>query len=662
MVFFAIHGILYGTMNSTILHSDEAYQNAFRRLNARQKEAVTTIEGPVMVLAGPGTGKTQILALRIAHILMTTDATPEEILALTFTDAGVAAMRERLRTYVGPLAYRIAIHTFHSFSERLIRSYPDSYARVIGGRRIDDIEKIRMVEDILSSNSFSYIRPIGKPTFYVPHIMRAIGVMKQEYVTPDGLRTIIAEQETQLAKTDRLHEKGAHKGKVRSEYQKLEKHIAKNKELLQVYVAYMSLLKKQGLYDYDDMIIETVAALSSDESMLRDLQEQYQYIHADEHQDGNGSQNKILELLASYHASPNIFVVGDEKQAIYRFQGASLENFLNFEDVFVGTKVVSLTDNYRSGQQILDAAYSLMKTDDEFLAKLRTPLTAVGVEAATVARASFEHQGIEDVWVGDAIESLLEEGTAATEIAVIVRTNREVDQIATHLRKREIAVSASAESDILGHPLLEQIRQLIRAVIEMRSEEGLFAVLQAPYWDISRTDVVRILSHRSHTQTLQESIGDASYLTSCGVSDIKNVLRVHALLEEARQRQVSEAPHRVLEHLLVESGFLTYVMDHDPHEGGRVIRRLYDEIERLVTENGASDLQAVLTTIDTHIAYMVPLNAPYVVTTQDAVQVMTAHKSKGLEFSHVFIPHLTDRSWGATRHARVLFVADYKTI
>jgi DNA helicase-2/ATP-dependent DNA helicase PcrA len=237
-----------------------------------------------------------------------------------------------------------------------------------------------LLESILDNPEIKLLRPMGNPQYYVPHILRIIGQLKQEYITADAFADIIAQQETELQGIEQIHEKGAHKGKVRGEYSKKEKSVNRNHELLLVYRQYEALLSEQKLYDFDDMIVETIKALTTDENMLRDSQEQYQYILADEHQDVNGSQNKILELLAAFHDSPNIFAVGDEKQAIYRFQGASLENFLYFTQQFPGTKVISLTSNYRSGQPILDAAHSLVEVaEDGPLKDLRVPLEAKAV-------------------------------------------------------------------------------------------------------------------------------------------------------------------------------------------------------------------------------------------------------------------------------------------
>ncbi|MEY3783877.1 MAG: hypothetical protein RLZZ230_199 [Candidatus Parcubacteria bacterium] len=627
-----------------------AFNEAYSLLNAAQKSAVDTIEGPVMVVAGPGTGKTQVLTLRIANLLLQTDTKPDGILALTFTESGAKAMRERLRKYIGAAAYQVPIFTFHGFAQMLIAQYPDAYERVIGGRPAGDLEKIFIIESIVNDGQIKLLRPMGDPSYYVTHIQRIIGQLKQEYITPDKFASVINQQETLLRDVEQFHTKGAHKGKVRGEYTKLEKTIGKNYELMYVYRRYEAMLSEQSLYDFEDMIVETVQALEKNEDMLRDLQERYLYILADEHQDVNGAQNKILELLASFHDSPNIFAVGDEKQAIYRFQGASLENFLYFTEKFKGTTVISLTENYRSGQVILDAAHSLVAVEDGPLKALRVPLTAEAVTESILTRRTFSHQAVEDEWLVQAVQAEVERGIPADEIAVIVRTNREVEVFAGLLRKVGLAVTASADGDILRHPVTQAVRSLIDAVIIDKSEGALFTVLHGAYWGITTDDLLRVLAARSFHQTLAALLSDEVALLAAGVTEPKKFKHVHEVFVEARAREVHEAPHRVLEYVLQASGFLNHLMTFDPLEGTRVIRRLYDEIEELVLRDGVGSLYEVSEIFKTRLAYRLSLNAPYISTGTKAVQVMTAHKSKGLEFETVFIPHLTDNGWsGSTK-------------
>ncbi len=627
------------------------FEEAYGRLNVEQKKAVDTIEGPVMVIAGPGTGKTQILTLRIANILKKTDMQPENILALTFTESGARAMRERLAQYIGAPAYRVHIHTFHEFAGMCIRMYPDAYGRVVGGRPISDLEKISLLESILDTPTVASLRPRGNPQFYIRPIISALSLMKREWITPDHFGTIIEEQQKILDATPKIHEKGAHKGKVRSEYIDREKIVSKNRELLFVYRAYEAALQEKRYVDYDDMIFETVKALEHDENMLRSLQEQYQYILADEHQDVNGSQNKILELLASFHERPNIFVVGDEKQSIYRFQGASLENFLYFEEKFPHTTTIALTENYRSAQGILDLSHELITVETGPASELRIPLHAARGEIARIDAWGFGHEAVEHEYIVSSIQSLIEDNVPKEEIAVIVRTNREVDELSALLRKKGISAESSSDSDILTHPLTTSIRTLLRAVVNAHDERALFEVLHSGYVGLTPDDLVRIFGARSFLLPLAQIVGSAASLEKIGVVKIDTVLKIVNVLTEARNRMDLEAPHRIFEYIIRESGLLDHAIACDPYEGGRVIRRLYDEVEEMVRHEKVVTLRDIEMMFTLCTEHTIPLNAPYIHTGTSAVQVMTAHKAKGLEFLHVFIPHLIDQKWGGKRHA-----------
>lgn len=625
--------------------SSVAYDQAYKSLNTAQKAAVDTIEGPVMVIAGPGTGKTQILTLRIANILLKTDVQPNNILALTFTESGAKAMRERLLRYIGAAAYRVEISTFHSFSQKLIAQYPDAYPNVIGGQPATDIDRIAIIEAILEDKAVSTLRPAGNPEYYVKPLMSTISDLKRENITPADLAQLIVEQESALKEIEQFHEKGAHKGKERGEYKDAQKSIDKNQALLHVYRLYEASMRDQKLYDFDDMILQTVAALESSEDMLRDLQEQYQYLLADEHQDVNGAQNRILELLASYHEQPNIFVVGDEKQAIFRFQGASLQNFLHFESLFKGTEVISLTENYRSGQTILDVGQSLIAVEEGPLQKLRIPLHAAAVKNAAVTSRAFSHQAIEDDWLVEEIKEQIQSGVVPEEIAVLVRSNREVEDIANALRKAGVSATASAESDILYHPVTQSIEQLLQAVTGS-GQSALFAVLHGPYWGIAMSDLTKMCAGQNYKRTLTDIIHSPELMAELGVVDSAPVTALTHVLDTARTRAVSESPHETLAFLLTESGFKDHVLKHDPYQASRIIRRLYDEIEELVKRDKKTTLAQVLAVFAQRRAYNLPLKAPFVGTEAHAVQVMTAHKSKGLEFEVVFAPHLVDNAWG----------------
>ena len=421
-----------------------------------------------------------------------------------------------------------------------------------------------------------------------------------------------------------------------------------------MYRSYESVLRTDKLYDFDDMIIKTVEALSNNEDILRDVQEQFQYVLADEHQDVNGSQNKILEQIVSFHDQPNLFVVGDEKQAIYRFQGASLDNFLYFESTFGKTKTISLTDNYRSGQSVLNAAHDLIKTDDPALSPLRVELAAKAVNKSAVELCEFAHQAVEDSYVIDSISQDIASGVSPNEIAVILRTNREVEAVAVELRKRGIAAAPSADSDVLDHPVTTRICQLIDAVAKPTDAAVLYRLIHEPYWNIALDDLVRLLGSASKATPLPVLIRSEKLLKEVGIDDIEKVLAIGSLIDQTGKESVTNPPHRLLESLLSESGFSSHVLTKDPHDGARIVRRVFDEVESMVRRGEVESITDVADQLALHREYGIALNAPFIPFTDEAVQVMTAHKSKGLEFEVVYVPHLSDRTWGAKK-GRELF-------
>lgn len=644
----------------TLEDGREEFLKAYSKLNSAQKEAVDSIEGPVIVVAGPGTGKTQILTLRIANILIKTDVTPENILALTFTESGARAMRERLRFFIGSDAYRVRIQTFHGFAGELIRSYPDAYPKIVGGKPISVIEKVEVLEQILASEEIKLLRPAGNPGFYLKPIISVLSTLKQEYISPDQLAAKISIQENELATLPKFHEKGAHKGKVRGEYHKKEQSIDKNKELLKVYRLYQANLQERQLYDFEDMISESVRALSENIDMLRDLQETFQYLLADEHQDVNGAQNNLLELLADFHEAPNLFVVGDEKQAIYRFQGASVENFLYFEKKYPNTKVISLIDNYRSAQEILDLSHSLIEIDSGPVSELRIPLVSCTETSAEISNRHFTHRAVENEWLANSIKQQLKQGVPASEVAVIVRNNYEVESLSQYLRKYQLTVSSSAEGDVLRHPVANSFIDLIKVAADRTDEESLFKLLHAPYWGISTNDLFKLLRGRGYWLSLSELINDEEKLQSLGLDNQEVVSKVAGLLREVNDLTTSKALPFVVEYLLRESGLLNHLLKGDKLESVRVVRRLYDEVD-LLWQQGITSLHSLSKQLRKYQELGLALNAPFLTTSSEAVQVMTAHKSKGLEFEFVYLPHLVDQVWGV-KNTRQYFKIDFGSI
>ena len=427
--------------------STSDFKKYYDQLNPEQKSAVDAIEGPVMVIAGPGTGKTQILTLRIANILAKTDTPAEAILAVTFTEAGVIAMRKRLADIIGSQAYEVTITTFHGFAHSIIQKYPEDFPRIIGSANITEADQVRIMEEVIEeTKGLKILRPFGDRFHYLSDVLHAIQTLKREGIDVDRLSSIVdSESKTFTSRDDLFHLKGAHKGKMKGEHKDLEKQIEKNRELAMLYETYQDALTEQKLYDFDDMIMEVLSALMTNEELQMMLQEQYQYILVDEHQDTNNAQNRILELLMSYHDNPNLFIVGDEKQAIFRFQGASLENFHYFKNKFPEAKLITLTRNYRSTQTVLDVART------NLIAKAGHPDAPIKILEAATSDSEL-YMIIHD------IAQKIKSGTEASEIAVLYRTNRDALPLARMCEKLGVPYHIESDLDILAD---HDIRKLV---------------------------------------------------------------------------------------------------------------------------------------------------------------------------------------------------------
>ncbi len=635
--------------------STEIFDALYEKLNAEQKKAVDAIEGPVTVIAGPGTGKTHILTLRIANILRQTDTTPDGILALTFTESAVYSVRRRLVEIIGPSAYRVNIHTFHGFCNEVIRKYPEAFDRIIGSSNISEIDQIKIMEKLVRETTLLALKPFGDPLYYVRPSLKSIRDLKREDYAPADLLKFITEQEQEFESIEDLyHDSGRYKGKMKGKYADVEKKIERNKELLVLYEKYEATLKEQRLYDYEDMILETVRALEKNEDLLLRLEEQYLYILADEHQDANRAQNRLLELLSSFHENPNLFVVGDGKQAIFRFQGASLDNFLYFKKRYHSALVVNLRENYRSSQYILDGAHSLISKSAGFDETMGIALSSSRKEAGDrYGVYSFKNEEEEYRFIAESITEKLAGGKDPREIAVLYRNNGDVFPLIDVFERRGIPYAIFSDQDILGDEDIAKIVLLMRVVLDLLNAELLAEVLFIDFWNLPLLDVYRVLNIRSQTKKiLFECLGSPHLLSRAGVPEtsLTALLDLHRKLASWSALARNKSAPDAAEILIRESGFLASIL-----RGEGSVERLhkvdvfFKEIKMLAANNPGAKLADFIQTINLYVNYKIPMNARGGGTFIHGVQLMTAHRSKGLEFEIVYIIGAVDGHWGNQR-------------
>lgn len=632
----------------TSLEFDKLYKN----LNKAQKEAVDTIEGPVMVIAGPGTGKTQILTLRIANILLKTDTAPENILALTFTESGVLSMRKRLSSVIGTRAYRVSLQTFHGFANDIIQNNPEEFPHIIGSRSITDIEQIKIIETIINGEEFAFLKPFGDPFYFVKPILSSLNDLKREGIDTEVFKTLIHKAKSEFKDVpDLYHEKGAHKGKMKGVYKDLEKQISKNEELSRVYDLYEVELRKAKLYDYNDMIMEVLRALQTKEDLLLRLQEMHQYILVDEHQDTNNAQNKILELLASHFAPrPNLFVVGDEKQAIFRFQGASLENFLYFKEIYPETKLVRLTENYRSTQSILDSAHSMLPSDSILKSQGKTAHKPLSLYAFT--KKEHEYYGI-----SRDIKGLLAEGVLPHEIAVLYRDNKDAEGISAYFKKNNIPFQIESEENIFSHPAVHKLLVVAQAVNTYGDDRKLANYLHLPLFGIVPLDIYKLIKVASQKRkySLYDVASSEKLIKDIPLERTDSI--VHAMAHLSNFVTVAHDKSLVdfFESVFRESGLLHFLLSQsDAREGLDALDGFFEEVREYVRanpKNGLPDFLSHLEMLEIHNIVPKKKNKGG---KEGFVRLMTAHKSKGLEFEYVFIIHVHDGKWGNKRKVEVL--------
>lgn len=627
--------------------SQEAFDRAYQTLNDAQREAVDAIEGPVLVVAGPGTGKTQVLTLRAANILRLTDVEPENILALTFTEHAAANMRKRLMPIIGSAAYRLSVHTFHGFCNDAIRTVPDAFPTIIGSSPITDSDSIRVVRDIFDRGKYEVLKPLGDPFFYVRAVVSAINDLKREAVSEEAFGALATHEATVLQNaTDTHHKKGPHAGKVKAAHLTHIKRVAKTAELVALYREYQATLRRQHQYDFNDMIVETLRALQENEELLRSLQERYQYIMVDEHQDTNRAQNAIVERIASFHERPNIFAVGDEKQAIFRFQGASVANFRSFTEQYPGTRTIILTKNYRSDIPVLVAAYTLIPSAHALEA------TRMVSNKSGVRIVPCESTNAERAWVASDVRRVIDGGVAPHEIAILYRDNRNAFPIARALEREGVPYVIESDDDALADPDVQKLRSLLMAIANGGADEYMVSALHADFLGIGAFDVYKVMAYAR-----KEKILILDVLRRGGGSGPYRVDDAHALSRVAGQllvwirRSMHEPLLPFIEAVLRESGFIEKVVQ----ESGAVeklaaVTAFFNVAKTFVEANRKGTLHDFLQHLDILVEQGVFVRRAHTFTSvHGRVRLMTAHRAKGLEFDAVYIAHATDSVWGNRR-------------
>ena len=656
---------------------DTVFQNGYKELNDRQKEAVSSIEGPVIVVAGPGTGKTQILALRVGNILRSTDAAPENVLCLTYTEAGTIAMRRRLLQFIGPDAYRVPIYTFHAFCNSVIQENPAYFNSYRELRQADDLEVRMLLKSMLDELPIDHpLRRLSGGIYYdVRNLESLFADMKKE----DWNGQQIGEWCDKAIEDNKSNPKYIYKrktkdkmpGDLKNEYFQEVERLEKTKAAAGMFARFNELMTQRGWYDYNDMILWVLRAFQKDRELLADYQERYQYFLVDEYQDTNGSQNELVDLLADFWERPNIFVVGDDDQAIYRFQGANIGNIRHFIEKYAPRRIV-LTDNYRSSQRILDAAAALIEHNEERLTRVDTEivkdLRAKNPEVAALPDRPriIEYQGAHEEAVGTLglIEAYHRKGIPMNQIAVIYRKHTQVEELVRVMEQRGIALNLKKKVDILQLPLIHQLCQLIEYLAEeydepFSGERRLFEIMHYPYFGIPSLDIARLSIWRKSEMRrirekenryeeihLRELISDEEVLRRAGIKDSSPFLRFHENIDRWIREQ-HEYTIQVLFEKILQYGNIYQHIFRQPDKFWllQVVKTFFDFIKDQTAKRPELSLRDLLSLLDNMKSEKIALPFQRVIQSAEGVNFMTVHASKGLEFAVVIMLGCTQKMW-----------------
>jgi DNA helicase-2/ATP-dependent DNA helicase PcrA len=617
-----------------------------KELNFSQRKAVEHDKGPLLIIAGAGTGKTKVITHRIAHLITSKRARPDEILAVTFTEKAANEMEERVDRLI-PYSYSfVEISTFNSFGERVLRNYGHELGYPPDFRLLNDVEQAIFFREKLFRFPLQYYRPLSSPTRYIQELLSVIKRLKQEDIEP-------GEYSRQAKKQLRQAEDSGEK-------ESAEKHL----EIAEVYRRYQSLLEEEGKIDFEDQVNLVVRLLRERPSILKEIQGKYKYILVDEFQDTNYIQFELLKLLAQQHK--NLTVVGDDDQSIFRFRGASLSNIRSFSNIYPDRKKIVLNENYRSTQPILDAAYIMIQNNnpdrlevqENIDKKLHSNISATG---KSINLLQFDKVSHEADRIAEMILEKKNEKNLFNDFAILVRRNADADPYLRALNKENIPVRFSGSRGLYYQQEIKILIAFIRCITDFEDSSSLFFLSLSEIYgfDLYDLSLISIYARKKHfpLHKVFKMIYEDQSPVEISSASREKVKKIFQDLLYYVHLSSSQNAGRVLYSFLERSGYLKSLVK----KGGiqaelniKNIRIFFDKVKNF-SEVGKSDsIQSFAEHLD--LLQQVDDNPPSAEAEleEDAVNVLTVHKAKGLEFPFVFMVSLiADRFPGRLRREKI---------
>lgn len=646
--------------------------------NSKQQQAIDILNGQVMLLAGPGTGKTFTVIHRIEKMLAD-GVEPSSILCLTFSDAAASEMRQRLIKKMGVVASAVDIYTYHSFCNDLIKTYPDKFEMTSGVKLITDAEKISIMKECIDDANLEFFVPSRADRyFFTKNFISYVEKLKTQRVSKDEYMACIDTNPMLMPRYKELEseiyereQSGNTKNKTRyNELEKIKTNIEKAKELWTLFELYSTKMINKNLIDFSDMINLVLTSFEEDSQFLSEVSNKYKYFLVDEYQDTNDLQNQIIFNLLDGNDEKNIFVVGDDDQIIYGFQGAKSDNIENFLTKYPNTTVICLEENNRSTQTILDFSNLIVNQDENRLEnnlyfkekyniskKLTAKNPKIIVKDKKIKRIQFGEILQEFNYIVDDIKTLIESDFAPktdedkidySQIAIISKKRAELQTFAELLKGKNIPFQIDEGKSIFAIRSTILIYFYIKAMNNyLTSSDKLFGLLLSEPFKIDQQDYNKILEEKR----LWKKDESSDFITLMrNLNGWKNPEKITKFLETFDYLQ-DYASSNNLRNTVVEiinrTGLLTYFYKSGKNRSENLagIRKIISEATDFQNSDSTKNLSDFVKYLDDCFENEIDINLDKDSVVQNAVQLMTYHGSKGREFEYVYLPNLISSNW-----------------
>ncbi len=628
-----------------------------KTLNVEQQSAVLFGDGPLLIIAGAGTGKTTVVTERIKHLIASGKALPSEILALTFTEKAAKEMEERVDVIM-PYGYtNMWISTFHKFCDRLLRQEAIHVGLNPAYKLMTDTDATMVFRNHLYDFQLQYFRPLGNPTKFIKGMLQHISRLQDEDISPDAYLKWVKEK----------------KSKVTGEEEELE--VQKYEELAGCYKMYQDIKVREGLMDFGDLITRTLSLLRERKNILRFYQKQFKYVLVDEFQDTNIAQNELVVLLSG--TKQNITAVCDDDQSIYKFRGAAVSNVLSFRKHFPKAKLIVLSQNYRSSQAILDASYQLIQNNNpdrlEVKEHINKKLTATRDTAAVWPTLIYvdrvENEADE---VAKKIHTLVSSGDRDAsyewkDIAILVRANNHAEPFVRAFIRHNIPYQFLGPGQLFRQPEIKDLIAYLQVIHNFEDSVALFRIYSMEYFAMNARDIsaVTIFAKKQNMSlfeaseiiagtTVREGITppNISQDTTAKITSLITMIHKHLGLV------TQESAGQILFYFLSDTGMLKNILEYSAPIDEKIannVSKFFSKLKTYETDHDDASVTAVLDWIELSMDLgESPLSGDTDWTTNNAVNILSVHGSKGLEFPVVFLVNMVSARFPTTERRETI--------